>query len=299
MPEEPLATVCQTTKYNIIHIKGILSYATVNPGIDFNNHCSFPLNAFRNWPSVSKNGLSLLDCAASVGKDIATYQTLGKKIVLVIDPLEYMSTNTSALPNGADIVAKNIWDLFLGGTSPYRPFGQNVVVDGLDIHIWNNNNNGTLDLAKNLKTLMGSNYIFAVSFDMVNKPCTNDGATVKPQRLYSDFLYQQLTLPADQRGPLTSDAYMCRNVTVSLHPSPSPSPSPSPTENGGNNNTGGGGVATTTTTSGNNGAIQLGGTTNIHAARTATSAPGKQPTGGSVGGNSIAFIAFFVGLWMV
>ncbi|KAI9349027.1 glycoside hydrolase superfamily [Obelidium mucronatum] len=350
-PEVSLADVCKNTKYNIIHIKGILSYYTVKgyPGVDFNNHCSFPLNVFHNWPIVSKNGLSLLDCATNVGKDITTCQAMGKKVVLVIDPLDFMN-KTATLPNGANAVADNIWNLFLGGTSEFRPFGPNVVVDGIDLHIWSNNPDGVKDLAINLKTKMGSKYIFAasprcqypdylfsptawgdlspyfdyiitfflatsnacgfnqnrkgfnlsltdwssyagslplivglsawptnevilakpgdyipvsdfqsqdlisqftslapnfagfslldVSFDMVNLPCKNDPPSKKP-RYYSDFLYQQLTLPAGQRGDLTSGSYQCLNVTY-VAPSPSP-PSPSPAANNG-------GAKTTTTT---------------------------------------------------
>ncbi|ORY37616.1 glycoside hydrolase [Rhizoclosmatium globosum] len=160
----PLATLCRTTQYNIIHIKGILSYSTVKgfPGVDFNKYCSFPSQAFRGWPLKSANGLSLLDCSATVGKDITVCQSLGKKIILTIDPLDFMTANGTGT-NGAPAVADNIWNLFLGGTSPNRPFGPSVQVDGLDFHIWSNNPNGVVDLATRLRTLMGQKYLFSAS----------------------------------------------------------------------------------------------------------------------------------------
>ncbi|KAJ3075098.1 hypothetical protein HDU98_009166 [Podochytrium sp. JEL0797] len=175
-PETSLATLCATTKYNIIHIKGILSYATVKgfPGIDFNNHCSFPLNAFHNWQTTSPNGLSLLNCPA-VGADIQTCQGMGKKIILVIDPLDFMSANSSALPNGAAAVAQNIWNLFLGGTSPWRPFGPNVKLDGIDFHIWSNNPIGVVDLVTIMRQQLGSNYLMSIS----------------PRCAWPDYLVQQ------------------------------------------------------------------------------------------------------------
>lgn len=38
----------------------------------------------------------------------------------------------------AALSAENVWNLFLGGSSQYRPFGNSVVLDGVDLHVWNN-----------------------------------------------------------------------------------------------------------------------------------------------------------------
>ncbi|KAJ3075097.1 hypothetical protein HDU98_009165, partial [Podochytrium sp. JEL0797] len=81
---------------------------------------------------------------------------------------------------------------------------------------------------------------------MINTPCLNDPPG--QVRRYSDFVYQQLTLPAAQSGVNTSGAYACTNVTY-VAPSPS-------VGGGGNNNNGGattgGGGATTGGGSGGN-----------------------------------------------
>ncbi|KAJ3122528.1 hypothetical protein HK100_011967, partial [Physocladia obscura] len=295
----------------------ILSYASIKgyPAIDFNNHCSFPTNTFFGWPKKSPTGLSLLNCAA-VGADIKTCQSLGKKIILVVDTLDFLNTTLGA-PNYPDTVATNIWNLFLGGSPPVSPFGAGVRLDGVDLHIWNNNPTGVIEFAAALRQLMGSNYLLAdpiinpqnfpnpstsfdylvpfflansnscgyignpvgfyqslnqwntyantlplfvglpawsairqigstagdyipaqqfisggvvqyltqnapqfagiaimdASFDTINHPCLNDAA--KSRRKYSDVIYQQLTLPANQSGPATPGPYQCLNVSIS------------------------------------------------------------------------------------
>ena len=74
-----------------------------------------------------------------------------------IDPTDFMSMDPNSPKNPLQ-VAQNIWDLFLGGTSQYRPFGASVV-DGIDLHIWNNNNIGVNLLATTLRNLMGDQYL--------------------------------------------------------------------------------------------------------------------------------------------
>lgn len=160
--EPSLSTLCSTRHYNVYHIKGILSYSAVNnlPGLDLSIHCQFPANAFSGWPKTSANGFSLISCP-SVGKDVATCQKLGKKIMLSIDPTDFMSMDPNSPKNPLQ-VAQNIWDLFLGGTSQYRPFGASVV-DGIDLHIWNNNNIGVNLLATTLRNLMGDQYLLTIT----------------------------------------------------------------------------------------------------------------------------------------
>ncbi|KAJ3332837.1 hypothetical protein HDU76_012901 [Blyttiomyces sp. JEL0837] len=85
-------------------------------------------------------------------------ELIGKKTP---DPKDFMAPDASAT-NGATAVAQNIWNLFLGGSSPYRPFG-NVVLDGIDLHLWNNGLDGVVTLANTLRQFMGSNYILTAS----------------------------------------------------------------------------------------------------------------------------------------
>ncbi|KAJ3238184.1 hypothetical protein HDU78_003650 [Chytriomyces hyalinus] len=166
--EVSLATLCQTGPYDIIHLRGILSYSAVRsyPGVDFSSHCNFPGFGFQGWPRFSKNGLSLLNCE-EIGKDIQTCQGLGKKVLISLDPLDSMTatvTNENAtIVGNIDTVAQNIWDLFLGGQSPFRPFGDGVTVDGIDFHLWNENAVGVASLVSQIAEWSNKTFILAAS----------------------------------------------------------------------------------------------------------------------------------------
>ncbi|KAI8620937.1 hypothetical protein BC830DRAFT_377630 [Chytriomyces sp. MP71] len=76
-------------------------------------------------------------------------------------------------------VAQNIWDLFLGGYSNFRPFGNSVVLDGVDLHIWNNNLDGVSDLVSALTKLMQGYYILSAS----------------PRCQFPDYIFNPTTFP--------------------------------------------------------------------------------------------------------
>ncbi|KAJ3404484.1 hypothetical protein HDV05_007144 [Chytridiales sp. JEL 0842] len=159
--EPPLATICNTKSYNVIHISGVSSFLSVNnlPSLDLSTHCSFPTNTFPGWPKTSKDGLSLLYCPA-VGRDIQTCQSKGIKVVLTINPNDFLSATPSAL-NYAETAATHIWNLYLGGSSNTRPFGNGVVLDGVNLQLWANDNTGVRLFVDTLRTLMGGNYILS------------------------------------------------------------------------------------------------------------------------------------------
>ncbi|PRT54156.1 Chitinase 1 [Wickerhamiella sorbophila] len=76
-------------------------------------------------------GTNLLSCP-DVGKDIATCQGKGKKILLSLGGASGAYGFTSA--DQAKDFANTLWNLFAGGSSDTRPFGD-VKVDGFDLDI--------------------------------------------------------------------------------------------------------------------------------------------------------------------
>ncbi|KAI8845511.1 glycoside hydrolase superfamily, partial [Chytridium lagenaria] len=93
-------------------------------------------------------GFSLLNCPA-IGRDITLCQSLGKKVLLTIDGLVENDVNS---PRYAVTVATNVWNVFLGGSSSVRPFGS-AVLDGIDLHIWNNDKVGVDLFVRTLRNL--------------------------------------------------------------------------------------------------------------------------------------------------
>lgn len=132
------------------------------PGIDFDYHCQWPTNSpTSSWPSPNSGGFSMLSCL-NIGQDIATCQSLGKRVILVISPYDSLADDAAGVKS-----AENVWNYFLGGTTQYRPFGNAAVLDGVDLHIWNNNAVGYVSFLTTLKQLMNSDtsrsYLIAAS----------------------------------------------------------------------------------------------------------------------------------------
>ncbi|KAJ1557562.1 hypothetical protein HK096_006568, partial [Nowakowskiella sp. JEL0078] len=154
MWERPLREYCESTTYTTIHINGMLEHYDANgfPGIDFDFHCQWPTNKQSSYTVTGTKGFSLLSCP-SIGEDIKYCQNLGKKILITIATLDFLSSvddgNRSAL---------NIWNFFLGGTVPQnsgvsRPFS-NAILDGVELFIESNDPNPQYYTAL-LKTLRG------------------------------------------------------------------------------------------------------------------------------------------------
>lgn len=76
-------------------------------------------------------GSGLVNCAA-MGTDIKACQATGKIVTLSLGGATASAGFTSA--SQAQGFADQIWDLFLGGSSATRPFGD-AVLDGIDLDI--------------------------------------------------------------------------------------------------------------------------------------------------------------------
>lgn len=130
--EKDLFTFCSTTNYSTYHLSYMYLHFDNNglPGVDFDYHCNYPTNKFSNLSPPNK-GYSALNCK-SIGNDIKKCQAIGKKILLSVSPMDFLSSSADA-----ERSADNIWNVFLGGTSQYRAFGD-AILDGIDFHIFNN-----------------------------------------------------------------------------------------------------------------------------------------------------------------
>ncbi|KAI9105407.1 glycoside hydrolase superfamily [Phlyctochytrium arcticum] len=133
--EQSLATFCKSTNYAIYHVSYMFLHfdAAKNAAIDLDLHCLWPTNGFNGYPKATK-GFNALNCP-NVGKDIITCQALGKKVMLSISPLDFIPSIDAAKQS-----ATQVYNQFLGGTHQYRPFGQ-AIMDGIDVHVWNNDPN--------------------------------------------------------------------------------------------------------------------------------------------------------------
>jgi chitinase len=124
--EKGLRAYCADTTYDII----ILSFANMfptapgstYPGLNFASHCETYLNA--------QNPFTLM--CPTIGSDVEYCQSQGKAIFLSIGGAAGVYGFSSDAV--AQTFAGTFWNMFMGGTSDVRPFG-NVKIDGVDLDI--------------------------------------------------------------------------------------------------------------------------------------------------------------------
>ncbi|KAK3832632.1 MAG: glycoside hydrolase superfamily [Linnemannia elongata] len=106
------------------------------PILNLANHCD------QTFP-----GTSLLNCS-KIGQDIKACQASGKAIVISIGG----ASGAYSLPDAAAgrAFADRIWNLFLGGSSGTRPFGD-AVLDGVDLDLESGQNAGYVAFVDSLR----------------------------------------------------------------------------------------------------------------------------------------------------
>ncbi|KAK0204637.1 glycoside hydrolase family 18 protein [Desarmillaria ectypa] len=95
------------------------------------------------------NGTSLADCRF-MASDIQTCQAAGKVITLSLGGATGAATFSS--DSQAEQFAQTIWDLFLGGSSNTRPFGD-AVLDGIDLDIEGGGSTGFVAFVNKIRSL--------------------------------------------------------------------------------------------------------------------------------------------------
>ncbi|GAA5795914.1 chitinase 1 [Helicostylum pulchrum] len=140
-----LGSYCKTGKMDGVLISFLHIFNVGGkPGMNLSNACetTFP-------------GLQLLDCPA-IGADIKVCQDLGVKVILSLGG----ASGSYSLANDAAGVtfANTLWDLFGGGTSDTRPFGD-AVIDGIDLDIEGGPSTGYGALVTAARSKFGSNFL--------------------------------------------------------------------------------------------------------------------------------------------
>ncbi|XP_012557007.3 uncharacterized protein LOC105844664 isoform X1 [Hydra vulgaris] len=122
--ERSLSEYCNNFNYQIINIAFVEVFFNRNrnalPVINLSDHC-YKLT----------DSESILKCI-SIGKEIQNCQKKGRLIMISLGGADGVYGFSTL--NEAKDFATTIWNLFLGGSSNIRPFG-NAVLDGLDLNI--------------------------------------------------------------------------------------------------------------------------------------------------------------------
>lgn len=145
-PEKELKDVCAKRKYDIIVIGFVVTFFGKNnkdemPEVNFSGHC---------WEPASPQLPNLYRCP-NIEEGIKACQQMGKKVLISLGGATGKNDLTD---EKAKVLAKNLWDLFLGGKerSDIRPFGS-AILDGIDLDIEDAKSEGYAQLVKSLRDL--------------------------------------------------------------------------------------------------------------------------------------------------
>ncbi|KAF9546111.1 Chitinase 1 [Mortierella hygrophila] len=135
--EGDLVDYCQDGTVNVFALAFISQIQNGLPILNLANHCE------QTFP-----GTTILNCPR-IGQDIKACQASGKAIVISIGG----ASGSYSLPDAAAgrAFADQIWDLFLGGSSGTRPFGD-AVLDGVDLDLESGQNAGYVAFVDTLRT---------------------------------------------------------------------------------------------------------------------------------------------------
>ncbi|KAF9559002.1 Chitinase 1 [Mortierella alpina] len=138
--EADLVDYCNDGTVNVFAIGFISQIVNGQPILNLSKHCGqvFP-------------GTKLLNCP-KIASDIKTCQSRGKAVVISIGG----ASGSYSLPDaksGRDF-AEQIWNLFLGGSSSTRPFGD-AVLDGVDLDLESGQNAGYVAFIETLRAKFG------------------------------------------------------------------------------------------------------------------------------------------------
>ncbi|KAF9089707.1 Chitinase 1 [Mortierella sp. AD031] len=135
--EGDLIDYCQDGNVNVFAMAFISQIQNGRPILNLANHCTL------TFP-----GSTLLNCP-KVGQDIKACQANGKAIILSIGG----ASGSYSLPDAqaGRAFADQVWDLFLGGSSTTRPFGD-AILDGIDLDLESGQNAGYVAFVDTLRS---------------------------------------------------------------------------------------------------------------------------------------------------
>jgi chitinase len=159
--EPSLASACNNG-YDIINLAFMISFIdSRQPNCAVPNAPDLNFAVHGNDCGVWDNCPFLLNCSTTIGNDIRTCQSKGKKIVLSLGGAvgSYGFTSDSQAQN----FAHTLWNMFFEGKAALRPFGT-AVLDGVDLDIEGGSTSGYSAFVKTLRSLMngsGRSYIIS------------------------------------------------------------------------------------------------------------------------------------------
>ncbi|KIY68844.1 glycoside hydrolase family 18 protein [Cylindrobasidium torrendii FP15055 ss-10] len=154
--QKNLATYCDDDTINVVPLAFVNVFFSTGdlPELNMANSCN-------NVDNGMLEGSALPDCT-SMAADIKTCQDKGKLVTLSLGGATGSATFTDDAQ--AETFAETIWNVFMGGESTVRPFGD-AVLDGVDLDIEGGSSVGFAAFAKKLKSIAsdagGSAYLSA------------------------------------------------------------------------------------------------------------------------------------------
>ncbi|KAJ2461665.1 Chitinase 2, partial [Coemansia sp. RSA 2322] len=138
--QKPLGAYCDDDNVDIIMLSFlyILKGTGGYPVLNFANICDYTKNA--SVPVFP--GTELMHCS-DMGVDIKKCQSRGKLVLLSIGGA------TAQLNSDAATFSQQVWDLFMEGSSPYRPF-DGAVIDGVDLDFEQSSQMNIVQFANNM-----------------------------------------------------------------------------------------------------------------------------------------------------
>ncbi|KAF9899117.1 Chitinase 1, partial [Lobosporangium transversale] len=139
--ETDLIDYCQDNTVDVFAVAFISSIQNGAPVLNLANHC---------WDKFP--GSNLLNCP-KIGRDIKACQARGKAVVISIGG----ASGSYSLPDATSgrAFAEKVWDMFLGGSSTTRPFGD-AILDGVDLDLESGQNAGYVAFIATLRQKFAS-----------------------------------------------------------------------------------------------------------------------------------------------
>jgi Glycosyl hydrolases family 18 len=131
----PLKQVCTDPNVDVVILAFVPTFFGPGgwPTLNMGPHC-WAANAAQTQAGAT----GLIDCVSDgFAEQVQQCQDIGKKVMLSLGGAQGYSDTTIPSDQDAEMLASNLWNLFLGGTeipqtNAIRPFGD-VVLDGIDI----------------------------------------------------------------------------------------------------------------------------------------------------------------------
>lgn len=140
--QQPISYYCNDDTIDTFPIASLNKFFGTGglPSINLGNSCS----------NTAFNGTSMPNCTL-LGPDIEACQAAGKIVTISLGGAD--GSVGFLNDSQAEAFAQTVWDLFLEGNSPDRPFGS-AVLDGVDLDIESGNQTGYATFVTSLRALM-------------------------------------------------------------------------------------------------------------------------------------------------